>query len=389
MGMPGAGNLGDDLISVMLARHLWQKWPTAKLSILCADHDIPITYLNPEQVRFLPMSRLRSWSEYIERKRAIQESARTADLILIGGGGLFQDSHYRFTVHKWLREAVGTSYKKNPVATAGVGVGPLNHKFSVYYLKKALARFSTIQVRDVKSAEIVTGLGYQATIAPDIVLGTSLTGTPFKIDTQQEPVLGCSLRPWPGLNFEALINLIATVAKRNQFTVRLFVFEHAEPHNTSEHEYAQQVAQALAQESVSTEIFCYGQVPIEQFASAFNQVSLAIASRFHANILWQKIGVPTLPIAYAPKVRSLYEERGGQVLSVMLDDLQAGSEKALFQTIDIQEVYELPASDDLLREVDYGQRSLYTLGLVTGGVETVYGLGRSVRWRLQRVWDRK
>jgi polysaccharide pyruvyl transferase WcaK-like protein len=385
--MPGAGNIGDDLISVMLTQHLWQRWPKAEIGILSAGYPIPFPYAKP--VYFLPMPRRRSWSEYSARKRLIEKFARTSDLILIGGGGLFQDSHYRFTIHKWLREALATSYERNPVATVGIGVGPLNHKLSAYYLKKALDRLSVIQVRDVKSAEIVTSLGYQATIAPDIVLGTSLVGTPFAISTTKEAFLGCSLRPWPRQNFEALISLIVAVAKKNQYAVRLFVFEHAEPHNTSELEYAQQVAKALAEANVSTEILCYGQVQMEQFATAFNQVSLAIASRFHANILWQKIGLPTLPIAYAPKVRSMYEERGGRALSVTLDEWQIESESSLFQKLDLQEVYELPPTDDLLREAEYKQHKLYTLGLVTAGAETIYGLGRSASWRLQRIWGHK
>ena len=41
-------------------------------------------------------------------------------------------------------------------------------------------------------------------------------------------------------------------------------------------------------------------------------MNYAIASRYHANILWHKLNIPTIPISYSPKVQSFYEESGGK-----------------------------------------------------------------------------
>src|SRR5690606_5774307 len=59
---------------------------------------------------------------------------------------------------------------------------------------------------------------------------------------------------------------------------------------------------------VSTALYCYGRDPFPDFWRAMMRVNAAIATRFHANIVWQKIGVPVSPVPYAPKVSSLYEK---------------------------------------------------------------------------------
>lgn len=383
--MPGAGNLGDDLISVMLVRHILERWPGAEVGVLYGGYSNPLSYSDPAQICWLPSPRRRSWQEYIGRLRTISRFARTSDLILIGGGGLFQDSHYRFTVHKWMRTALDTSLQGQPVAAVGVGVGPFNHPFSLWYLKQGLARLSAIQVRDEESATIVRSLGYCAEVAPDIVAGTNLLGTSFgvQVDKPSTPVLGCSIRPWPGLNFTAIVNLIGMVCRSIGSSVRFFVFEYAEPHNTSEYDYAVQIAQSLQERGITVEVFCYRKQPINDFVQAFNSVTMAIAARFHANILWQKLGIPVLPVSYAPKVARLYEDRGGHVISVnRIDTINALS---LFQTIEVSETYSLPSNAKLFRDVRFNSRYLYALGHMVGIMETGYGLSRSVAWRIKRL----
>lgn len=388
VGMPGAGNLGDDLISVMLVQHILARWPHGEVGILHAGYSNLFPYPDLAQVSWLPMPRRRSWREYVNRLQAIRDFACASDLILIGGGGLFQDSHYRFTVHKWMRDALHTSLQRIPVAAVGVGFGPLHHAFSRWYLQQALARLSAIQVRDKESAAIVKALGYSASIAPDIVAGTSLSGTPFGVQASRPsvPVVGCSIRPWPGLNYPAVVSLITRVCQSTGSSVRLFAFEHAEPHNTSEYDCAVRMARSLEKQGIAVEVFCYRKQPIFDFVQAFSSVTMAIAVRFHANILWQKLGIPVLPISYAPKVARLYHEQGGRVISV--DEVEREDAMALFQTIELSETYSLPSDEELLGIAHCNSRYLYMLGRMISIGETGYGLARSVAWRLQRLGRR-
>ncbi len=385
VGMPGAGNLGDDLISVMLADHIGRRWPQAEVGILSSGQPIPLDYPKTIRPSILPMRRRRSWQEFVGRMQAINNFVSEADLILIGGGGLFQDSHSRFTVHKWLRDTLGTGLHRIPAAAVGVGFGPFNKQFSLWYLKKALARLSTIQVRDDESADIVTSLGYSASISPDIVSGTSLDETPFRrqLGSSPDPALGCSIRPWSGLEFDALVNLICTTARKDGLSVRLFVFEHAEPYNTSENDYALRLQSALRDKQVRADVFCYSKSPLDEFAEAFSSVTKAIAVRFHANILWQKLGIPVLPISYAPKVTRLYKEQGAKAVSVTEIDQSSGPD--MFQEIALSVPYSLPPETELLSEATYNPAALYLLGRSTSAVETGYGLTQSLALRAKQI----
>lgn len=383
IGMLGAGNLGDDLISVLLLKQINERWPGAEVGVLHSGFSNPFSYHAPKRMHLLEMPRRRSWQTYFGRLCAVKDFALSSDLILVGGGGLFQDSHSRFTVHKWLRDVLCSSGPRIPAAAVGVGFGPLNHSLSRWYLKQGLARFSTIQVRDKKSENVVRSLGYPATIAPDIVAGADLGSTPFRIPSKRsgDTTVGCSIRPWPGMDFSAMTGLVRRSCTAASATAKLFVFEHAEPDNTSEYDYALAVASQLSRSGIAADVICYRKDPIEDFTKAFASVSMAIASRYHANILWQKLGVPVLPVPYAPKVASLYEEHSLSVFA--LDELDLADVSTHFKKIDLSESYSLPSDAELYRVGDF--RPLYLKSLAAGmGVgEVGYGVLRSLAWRFQ------
>ncbi|MCE7979616.1 MAG: hypothetical protein DYG89_00370 [Caldilinea sp. CFX5] len=383
--MSGAGNLGDDLISVMLAQHIFARWPEAEISALCFGHSIPLTYPNSNKIRFYQAPQRRSLSEFAKRTQAINTAIRASDLILIGGGGLFQDSHNLFTVHKWMRNALNSSLAQIPAAAVGVGFGPFKHAFPLWYLRRALARLSVIQVRDEESSELVSNLGYSSLIAPDIVAGTPLVSE-FSRERQirmQKPVLGCSIRPWIGLKFDAIVKLICKTSRRYDATVKLFVFEHAEPYNTFEYSYAIQLAAALEKQRIIAEILCYRRQSIAEFTNAFCGVSMAIATRFHANILWQKLGIPVLPISYAPKVTRFYREKGAHVIPIEAVDSEQAN--ANFYHIELTESYSLPADSTLFGDTNYTSWKLFSLAQGVSAAESTYGITRSIGLRLKHL----
>ena len=44
VGMPGDGNLGDDLISALLVRRVAERWPEAEIGVLHGPLDHPFSY---------------------------------------------------------------------------------------------------------------------------------------------------------------------------------------------------------------------------------------------------------------------------------------------------------------------------------------------------------
>jgi polysaccharide pyruvyl transferase WcaK-like protein len=379
--MPGTGNLGDDLISTLLVKQVEEKWPNAEIVVLSGPYRNHFGYSTSGRLRLLSDPRFLCRKGYWQNVRSIQDFIESTDLMLIGGGGLFQDSHSPFTVHRWLRYAF-LSKRQFPVWAVGVGVGPLHLHFSRWYLKKMLNRLTVIQVRDQGSQAWLERLGFQGEVATDIVAGSEIGWTPFVRQILGSPTLGCSIRPWPGMNFLKVVDLITNICQTKHMRAFLFVFEYAEPRNCSEYLYAQKLARCLRDRGVQAKVFCYNKDSLEQFANAFASVTAAVAVRYHANILWQKLGIPVLPISYAPKVTRLYEEAGFSVVEI--DSINSVDSNHFFHTIPMDADYRLPEADPstLIRSPLPGQQILIR---VIDLVHILFQIQRSLRSRVSHA----
>jgi polysaccharide pyruvyl transferase WcaK-like protein len=381
VSMLGAGNLGDDLISAYLVRYLAQIWPAAQIGLLTHEQPNGFSYPNKLDITLFRAPRRRGWDAYIKHGQDIKAFLKNTDLIIIGGGGLFQDTYTPFTAHKWLRFTY-MAPDQTAAAALGVGFGPLEGRYPRWYLKNMLKRLSTIQVRDIGSQKLVSELGYDSLVAPDVVLGSDIALSAFgEVPARSDAVLGCSIRPWPGQQNEQILALIEAVCRTNRLMCAFFVFEHVEPYNTEEYDYAARLAARLETMGIETEIYCYNRDETDTFVRAFVSVSCAIASRYHANILWQKLGKPVIPLAYAPKVERLYSERGAA--SVHVKRIDAAQASTMFQRIKCDESYRIP--NELLAPgavPDLGKVNV--IAKISGMAETTYGLGKSVQWRVKR-----
>lgn len=386
VGMPGAGNLGDDLISAFLLRHIARKWPEAEIGILTHGQPIGFAYPQGPEIRPFLAPRRRGWEAYFKRQQAIKIFLEKTDLVLLGGGGLFQDSHSPFTTHKWLRYAY-MAPRDRIAAAVGVGFGPFQHRFSRWYLRNTLGRLSTIQVRDVGSQKLLATLGYNSQLAPDIVLGSDIAWSVFgEYPAKSRNVLGCSIRPWPGQQAEQIVSLIAAVCQREGLRCALFVFEHAEPNNRSEYDYAEFLARRLQNMGIEATVYCYNHDPVDEFVEAFVSVSCAIASRYHANILWQKLGKPVIPLAYAPKVKRLYKERGAEAVPV--EDIDVAQASTNFQRVALDRHYNIPDNLSTHETTKNLQNAELVVGM-SSVAATAYGIARSVQWRARHIAQRR
>lgn len=327
IAMPGCGNLGDDLISEILQKCIVNRYPDAQLGILCGDSS-SFNYETSAELLYYPRN---IPGLFYNRSKRIKEFASTSNLVFVGGGGLFQDTHNYFTIHSYLHWLF---YAHCPVYCVGMGVGPITHNTNIKYLHNLLNREGVnIQLRDLQSYQFLNKLGMSnIELSCDIVEGSLL---PLKQLSTKKVVMGCSIREWTDLNFEHLINFLNEIIEKKKVEiVKFFAFEHKEE-TQIEFLYLKQIASRL---STNTIVYAYGKD--DCFLEELCGVTFAIASRYHANIIWQKLGVPVLPIPYAPKVYSLYSKSG-----IDLKPFDSQDFCHSFVSINLEETYNLPMID--------------------------------------------
>lgn len=166
----GAHNLGDEAIVLSEVAFLRERYPDARISVSTYDSAstlVPsewgIRYFSyfPNGFRRKPVSNVFFFL------RTAWEIFR-ADLVVIGGGGIFYDNEgqsFSKQVFEWrLRTGAARMFQK-PIVFFGVGID-----VSFSNTKALLSIFrgaSAIMVRDEKSAETLSRIGLASKIVPD------------------------------------------------------------------------------------------------------------------------------------------------------------------------------------------------------------------------------
>ena len=311
VAMPGCGNYGDDLISNELVRQILTKYRGIEIGVLCGEASFERN--RSENVSYFVVPRKNSMMNYFSRKRAIKDFLRSTDLMVIGGGGLLQDTHSIFNIHgyfKYLRHLPSTAKK----VLYGIGVGPVHFKINHWYLRQFLPLFDYIDLRDRFSAEYMESIAdVDFVCTTDLVAGANDNSENATI---VNGTLGISIRPWSNISIDQAVQLIKACCLFLQVkSIYFFVFEYTSA-TPEEKDFSEQLIDQLSSLPLSTRLFCYGVMDPAEFNARLKEPQWAIASRYHANVLWQKLGIPCLPLAYAPKVRSLYTEHLVQIDSV-------------------------------------------------------------------------
>lgn len=338
-GLIGAGNFGDDLISVILVDHLLQDDAIEEIVLVHLSYLDKKAYSDLSKLKFVAAPELSDPKRFFSNSIKWTKNVSSADLIIIGGGGLIQDTHMPFTPWQFCMPALSLNSIRKPAWLVGIGIGPIKYAFNEHYCKKLYSRFEKIIVRDLHSLEFVKDEN-NVELQPDIVAGSSIEK--YCVKNIKKTYLGASIRPWVDLDTVNTANFIAQQALTLGLPCKLFVFEN-HPMSMEELVEAEELKGLIENLGVNTTIVNYGEVGFKNFIPEMQTVSHAIASRFHANIIWQKLGVPVIPIGYAPKVRSLYEERSKRVFTH--DDLNQKSEKIdqdSYQIITIDDKFSLP-----------------------------------------------
>ncbi|MBI5575776.1 MAG: polysaccharide pyruvyl transferase family protein [Deltaproteobacteria bacterium] len=159
IGWFGAGNAGDEAILVSELLFLRSRIREPEFHILSFDPEKTrkITAGMPEVKKILRMgSKSKAGkSDFSGINRAFNE----ADLVIIGGGGIFQDIYNRYPIPFFAAMAFLSRIKKKLLALYCVGIGPVRATWSGKLCRYAANAADFVSVRDEESESLLRAFG--------------------------------------------------------------------------------------------------------------------------------------------------------------------------------------------------------------------------------------
>jgi polysaccharide pyruvyl transferase WcaK-like protein len=294
VGFIGYGNLGDEMILAGIEALLAPT--TISVTILIGGPDLAQT------AAFRGARRLSPWRS-LPTPRAIRE-LRRVDLLLVGGGGLFND-YWPFLIPRYLAWVIAARVAGARVAWLGVGVGPIRRR-PWRWLARLAARLSDrVLVRDAASAALLGGPSTRIRVIPDPALFVS-----HPADRQPEPVLGLIVRgPVHDDDAQAtvLLDLLVEAAAAGRsvgLEPRVMVMAPS-----ADRAIAERLADRLGRSAARPAIVALGPTAAELWRQ-LGGLRACVSVRLHGVLLSALAGVPCVPVAYDDKVTLAAEELG-------------------------------------------------------------------------------
>jgi polysaccharide pyruvyl transferase CsaB len=321
-GYYGFGNAGDEAILAAVLASLRKQRPELQLVVASGD---PARTRVEHDVDAVTRDDL----------GAVVAAARDCDLVVLGGGGLFQDywpvplerclsaepgglpAYFAFAV---LAAALG-----KPLVILAAGVGPLATAESRRLACAAFELATLATVRDTRSREALAECGLEPDRLPEVAADPAFLLAGAADDEVDrllaghavpagEPLLGVALRHWPFHgDAEALAAAVARAVDVHLDThggrALLVPFQHAGP-GAGEDDAAMhdRVMSRLAQPGRATML--RGALPPALLAGVLRRCSAVVAMRYHAALFGLAGERPVVALAYDPKVEALLADAG-------------------------------------------------------------------------------
>ena len=329
------GNLGDRAILQATCR---------ELRAICPDAEIAVVSGQPE--RWASEPGLRVLPRGVRGLASLARAAAQSDLVLCGGGGIFQDDDSLVKVPYWACRVGLARLLCRRVLGYSLGVGPLRAPVSRFFARLAFGCMEEITVRDRGAQRLTESLTKRpAPIVPDPALllaaappetarnwlaeqGVPLNGTPLIGFTSRRwapprsRLIPHKIRerlpapPAPGPEASRLVVLLARVldeitAKRGALVLFL-------PSYNVAHEGDDRVCSAVrdAMTQHPGPILRIDEPALYKGVAA--QLDVLFAGRMHPTIFAASEGTPVVGLAYGPKFHGFFEllGRSDQVMDV-------------------------------------------------------------------------
>ncbi|MDI6858524.1 MAG: polysaccharide pyruvyl transferase family protein [Dehalococcoidia bacterium] len=318
-GAFGFGNLGDDAIALATSRLLAETAVDTQTVIL-GNTRVAIR-------RFTGLDGARlSWRSPRQTARLIA-LIRRSSAVLIGGGGLLQDVLPHF-YRPYLLLAVVAKALRRPVMFYAVGVHPPRTSVFRQTLRLAANAVDVVTVRDEFSARNLrrAGVRRDVTVTADAAIVMAADGPAER--ASKKTLIGVSLRPWfhldpirrggdPARLVDSLAQCLDAVVEAAGARLLFVPLQHggADDDVASQREVISRMRYAHETDTAT----CH--TPFDAVA-AISHCDIVLGMRLHSNVLAAACGVPSIAIAYDPKVREFMKRLHCEEQVVGLDELR-------------------------------------------------------------------
>jgi polysaccharide pyruvyl transferase CsaB len=335
VGRYGSGSTGDEAILAALVSGLAARRSGVRLVAASGD---------PGQTR------QRQGVDAVDLRDPLSlvEAVRQSDVVVIGGGGLFQDDagvesptlltpgHGGVTLYAG--PAVLAAAARKPYALHGLGVGPLASEPARHIVRAVASGASRISVRDEASRELLTAIGAAGPavsvaadpaflvssehVRPeDVLIGMGIEPRP--------PIVGVALRPWAGGTEpraweSAVVSALDSLVEATGATLLFVPFEKGPGSEDDDFALASRIRRRLARADRAAVLS--GLLAPSDTASLLGGCDLVVAMRLHAAVFAIAGQVPVVALGYDPKVEGLLARAG---LGDLLEPIEGLSAKRL------------------------------------------------------------
>jgi polysaccharide pyruvyl transferase WcaK-like protein len=316
LGSYGRGNIGDDAFLVA-AQTLLQEFD---LIINSADDHLIPEYIRSSVIARIPTDSIGSVLQTLWH-------LVHAHGIVYGGGDLWVelegDRFPRLSLWKMLLLNTAARSFRKKVVYLGCGAGNLDG-FSLR-LARASARLAThIVARDQKTIEILQAKNAQA--LADLTVNLFERGSKKSLPASPATI-GISVMyyiPSPGDTFNPYIlriaEFISDVCKSSDIKFKLFpLYLSGDPHNDL---WASQQLLQHIHPKYRQRVELVIPKDLDHFFDELRNIDLMIGTRLHSNILSILTGIPSIGLAYRPKVQRFFEAIGLQQYCIPIEKLE-------------------------------------------------------------------
>ncbi len=316
-GMYGRINVGDELVCYAVTKGIQRHFGNPTIFVGSFKENLSKQFVDLKDVQFVRCGcfHYSFWLQFFN----ILGYVRDVDVIVIGGGGLFQDQYsWRLPAASTFMAAFGVLMDKVNFIV-GVGVGPLRRRWLKKTISWVFPYVTHICVRDEQSYETLEELDIpmdNVSVTADVVPSIDLHRKEFGCDVSRDKnLIAVVLRDWPGVDYESVAKLLDELVSKGH-RIHLHCFEPL-----SDSQFYDRILSVCSERTLkATEKI----IPknLQETTKSIKKASLVISMRLHGCILALGLDIPLLPILYERKIRAFMEQMNLDRLLKGVRDLQ-------------------------------------------------------------------